>query len=154
MFISHWILCVIGSQWRDWGVMWSVLHLFRISATVLNVMCISDLKKKKKKKKRKWAKQNSLVLFGQILPCGFIHNVNAHQGVKDVEVVFQLVCAMNQNGQHLPIIWCLHLLLLLLFLHCCCRCISSTILTWMFQNYVLHKRLRPHSGYVLSQSEE
>ena len=39
MFISHWILCVIGSQGRDWngGVMWSVLHLFRISATVLNV---------------------------------------------------------------------------------------------------------------------
>ena len=33
-------------------------------------------------------KQNSLVLLGQIFSCGFIHDMNAHQGVKNVEVVF------------------------------------------------------------------
>ena len=68
MFISHSILCVIGSQWRDWGVMWSVLHLFRISATVLNVMCISDLKKKKKKKKGNEQNRTHLCCLGKYCP--------------------------------------------------------------------------------------
>ena len=71
VFILYWILCWIGSQWRNWnrGVMWSVLHFFSMRwAAQFYMQARKEKTAVVKAWQNEWGDQFHCSLSGKILP--------------------------------------------------------------------------------------